>query len=132
LRRHHAAAKRAERRVGARLFDAYHIVGVPAVMGVHGAMAGMACIIMHRYLAPRTLAHAADGVRRQRPERRLTPTRALLHAVGSHRRRCAPITHSAWAPRMVRGVSFDDYLDRDDLVVRLPQFHPLVIASARR
>jgi len=30
---------------------------------------------------------------------------------------------------MVRGVSFDD---RDDLVVRLPQFHPLVIASARR
>jgi hypothetical protein len=33
---------------------------------------------------------------------------------------------------MVRGVSFDDHLDRDDLVVKLPQFHPLVIASARR
>jgi hypothetical protein len=33
---------------------------------------------------------------------------------------------------MVRGVSFDDHLDRDDLVVSLPQFHPLVIASARR
>jgi hypothetical protein len=34
--------------------------------------------------------------------------------------------------RMVRGVSFDDHLDRDDLVVRLPRFHPLVIPSARR
>jgi hypothetical protein len=35
-------------------------------------------------------------------------------------------------PRMVRGVSFDDRLDRDDLVVRLPQCHPLVISGARR
>src|SRR5260370_33787147 len=30
-------------------------------MDVHGAMAGMACIIMHRHLPPRTLAHAAKG-----------------------------------------------------------------------
>jgi hypothetical protein len=43
-----SAGRRAYRRVGARLFDAYHIVGVPAVMGVHGAMAGMAGIIMYR------------------------------------------------------------------------------------
>jgi hypothetical protein len=33
---------------------------------------------------------------------------------------------------MVCGVSFDDYLDRDDLVVRLPQFYQLVIPSVRR
>ncbi len=33
---------------------------------------------------------------------------------------------------MVRGISFDDHLDRDDLAVRLPQFHPLVIPGARR
>ena len=33
---------------------------------------------------------------------------------------------------MVRGVFFDDHLGRDDLVVRLPQFHPLVIPCARR
>jgi hypothetical protein len=33
---------------------------------------------------------------------------------------------------VVRGVSFDDHLDRDDLVVRLAQFHPLVIPGARR
>jgi hypothetical protein len=33
---------------------------------------------------------------------------------------------------MVRGVWFDDHLDRDDLIVRLPQFHPLVIPRARR
>jgi hypothetical protein len=37
-----------------------------------------------------------------------------------------------WAPRVVRDVSFDDRLDRDDLVVRLPQFHSLVIPGARR
>jgi hypothetical protein len=30
------------------------------------------------------------------------------------------------------GVSFDDHPGRDDLVVRLPQFHPLVIPCARR
>jgi hypothetical protein len=35
-------------------------------------------------------------------------------------------------PRMVRGVSFDHHPGRDDLVVRLPQFHPLVIPGARR
>ena len=34
-------------------------------------------------------------------------------------------------PRMV-AVSFDDLLGRDDLVVRLPQFHRLVIPGARR
>jgi hypothetical protein len=33
---------------------------------------------------------------------------------------------------MVRGVSDAGHLDRDDLVVRLPQFHPLVIPGARR
>jgi hypothetical protein len=43
----------------------------------------------------------------------------------------APIT-TLHGPPMVRGVSLDDHLGRDDLVVRLPQFHPLVIRSARR
>jgi hypothetical protein len=60
----------------------------------------------------------------------LTPTRRYPYAVGSHRPRCAPVTCSAWTPD--GGVSFDDHLGRDDLVVRLPQFHPLVITGARR
>jgi hypothetical protein len=41
------------------------------------------------------------------------------------------LTYSIWTPDG-GGVSFDDRLGRDDLVVRLPQFHPLVIPGARR
>jgi len=33
---------------------------------------------------------------------------------------------------MTGGVPFDRHLDRQDLVVKLPQFHPLVIPCARR
>jgi hypothetical protein len=65
-----------------------------------------------------TLAHAADGVRRIDSERCLTPTLALPL-------RCR------LAPRLVRGAFVDHHLDRDELVVRLLQFHPLVIPGAR-
>src|SRR5580692_7565101 len=33
-----------------------------------------------------------------------------------------PGPHSLWAPWVVPGVSCDDHLDRDDLVIRPPQF----------
>jgi hypothetical protein len=79
-----------------------------------------------RTLMPPTACAVIDS------ERRLTPTRALplrcRLALAKMRSDHPPCIGS----RMVYGVSFDDHLDRDDLVVRLPQFHPLVIASARR
>jgi hypothetical protein len=72
------------------------------------------------------------GVQHAHPLMRPTACAAIDSERCSHRRRCAPASHSPWAPWVVRGVSFDDHLDRDDLVVRLAQFHPLVIPGARR
>jgi hypothetical protein len=65
-------------------------------------------------------------------ERRLTPTRALPLRCRLSSAEMRSDHLLCMDPQMVRGVSFDDHLDRDDLVVRLPQFHPLVISSARR
>lgn len=62
---------------------------------------------------------AADGVRSHR----------LRTALASAKMRPAPLPIGSLG---VPGVSFDDHLDRDDLAVGLPQFHPLVIPGARR
>jgi hypothetical protein len=73
-----------------------------------------------------------DGVRRHRlrtmPDADSGATSALSARIGEDGSDHPPCIGSG----MVRGVSYDDHLDRDDLVVRLPQFHPLVIARARR
>ena len=42
--------RRAERRVGARLFGAYHIVGSPALVVIRTTTTGAACMIMHALL----------------------------------------------------------------------------------
>jgi hypothetical protein len=78
------------------------------------------------------VARSADGVRRIDSERFLVPTLALplRCRLASAKMRSDHLL--CMAPRLVRGVSFDDHLDRDELVVRLAQFHPLVIPSAQR
>jgi hypothetical protein len=77
-------------------------------------------------------SHAAEGVRRHRlrtvPDPDSGATSTLSVRIGEMRS-----DHLlCMDPRMVRGVCFDGHLDRDDLVVRLPQFGPLVIPGARR
>jgi hypothetical protein len=65
-------------------------------------------------------------------ERCLTPARALplCHRLASAEMRSDHLLCTD--PRMVRGVCFDDHPARDDLPVRLPQSHLLVIPGARR
>jgi len=75
----------------------------------------------------------AIGAQASQPGRQivaLSLTEGTLLRAGA-RRRSAPITYSAWTPDGAR-CPFDDHLNRDDLVVSLPQFHPLVIPGARR
>ena len=61
-------------------------------------------------------------------ERCLTQTRALSARIGEDALR-SPALHG---PPDGGDVCFDGHLGCDDLVVRLPQFHRLVIPGARR
>jgi len=63
----------------------------------------------------------------------LSPALSEIH-IGEQLLKQPPVivgTCSGWAPGW-RGVSPDDRLDRDDLVVTLPRFHQPVISGARR
>jgi len=73
---------------------------------------------------PLTASAIIDSGRRLRPARAL-PLRCRLASAEMHSDHLLCMNPDGAL------VSFDGHLDHDDLVVRLPQFHPLVIPSAR-